>query len=401
MLKKIISFIFSFLLLLNIVKAEELNVISDKYILYNMNDNEILLEHNSDVRTSIASLTKIMTVLVAIENNDDYSKQITITKQMISGIARDVSTYGFKEGQVVTIDDLLYASLLRSAADAVNSLAYVTSGSIDAFIDLMNQKASELGLENTHFTNAIGLYHADNYSTAADTAKILIYALQNEKFKEVFTASEHQLTTGGTVRRTVNYYNNKLGIDMSYLTGAKTGHIKAAGYCLASTATLNDVDYLLVTLNAYNDSTAHLKDANSIYTYYRDNYGYHELVNENDIVTTVKTKFAKEKSVDVKAGISYKKYMKNDFDKSKVTFVYDGPKEVMYDIIDNKKLSNVKVLYDGEEVYNFDLMFNKTLTFDLLSYLLYYKYYTIAGISTIVVLIVVIIILFIRKKRKK
>ena len=164
MLKKIISFIFSFLLLLNIVKAEELNVISDKYILYNMNDNEILLEHNSDVRTSIASLTKIMTVLVAIENNDDYSKQITITKQMISGIARDVSTYGFKEGQVVTIDDLLYASLLRSAADAVNSLAYVTSGSIDAFIDLMNQKASELGLENTHFTNAIGLYHADNYS---------------------------------------------------------------------------------------------------------------------------------------------------------------------------------------------------------------------------------------------
>lgn len=401
MLKKIISFIFSFLLLLNIVKAEELNVISDKYILYNMNDNEVILEHNSDVRTSIASLTKIMTVLVGIENNDDYNKQITITKEMLSGIARDVSTYGYKAGEVVTIDDLLYASLLRSAGDAVNALAYATSGSIDAFLDLMNQKASELGLENTHFTNAIGLYGEDNYSTASDVAKILIYALQNEKFKEVFTSDEHQLSTGGTVRRSVNYYNNKLGIDMSYLTGAKTGHIKAAGYCLASTATLNDVDYLLITLNAYNDSTAHLKDMNNIYTYFANNYGYKEVVNENDIVTTIKTKFAKEKSVDVKAGINYKKYMSNDFDKSKVTFVYDGPKEVMYDIVGNKKLSNVKVLYDGEEVYNFDLMFNKKLTFDLLSYLLYYKYYTIGGISIILVSIIVIIVLIIRKKRKK
>lgn len=401
MLKKTISLIISFLLFINIVYAEELNINSDKYILYNMNDNEVLLEHNQDVRTSIASLTKIMTVLVAIENNDDYSKEITITKDMIGGIARDVSTYGFKEGQVVTIDDLLYASLLRSAADAVNSLGVVTSGSLDAFIDLMNQKVNDLGLENTHFTNAIGLYNENNYSTASDTAKILIYALQNEKFKEVFLSHEHELSTGGKVSRTIDYYNKKLGFDLSYVTGAKTGHIKASGYCLASTATLNDVNYLLITLNAYGDSTAHLKDANTIYTYYADNYGYKEIVNENDIVTTIKTKFAKEKSIDVKAGVNYKKYMSNDFDKSKVTFVYDGPKEVMYDISGNKKLSNVKVLYDGEEVYNFDVMFNNKLTFDLLSYLLYYKYYVIGGFSIIVITLVLIIVLLIRKNRKK
>ena len=104
------------------------------------------------------------------------------------------------------------------------------------------------------------------------TSEYIVHAINYYKNVDYVdkVGHEHELSTGGKVSRTIDYYNKKLGFDLSYVTGAKTGHIKASGYCLASTATLNDVNYLLITLNAYGDSTAHLKDANTIYTYYAD-----------------------------------------------------------------------------------------------------------------------------------
>ena len=155
-MEKKINKIFVFLfLLLFAFKTYALELTSEKYVLYNLNENKIILEKDANVKTDIASLTKIMTILLAVEHTEDYSKQVTITKEMLDGIAWDVAVVGFKKGQKVTYDDLLYGAMLESGADATNALAILVSGSKTEFIKKMNEKVKELNLQNTSFENVV------------------------------------------------------------------------------------------------------------------------------------------------------------------------------------------------------------------------------------------------------
>lgn len=402
MKKKIISIILLFLTTLNIINASEIDLVSEKYILYNMNDNEVLLSQNENVKTSIASLTKIMTVLVSIENIDNYNKKVKITNNMINDIAWDVATAGFKVGETLTYNDLLYGAILPSGADAVNALAISISGNKKDFVKLMNNKVKDLGLKNTHFANVVGLYDEKNYSTAYDMAQILIYALKNPKFKEVFDAKKYTYSNGKTAKSTIEHYNTKSKANISYITGAKTGYIKKAGYCLATTATLNDVDYLLVTLNAYSSETGiHIKDHTKTYTYFDKNYGYKDIVNDNDTVISLKTKYAKEKNIKIPANINIKKYLKNDFDKNKIKFDYDGIDTISYFMKQGTKLGHVKVKYDNKVLNEFDLFYKQKLTFSLLSYLWINKVWFIIILLVLLLIMRIIYVQIIRYKRRK
>ena len=118
-----------------------------------MNDNTIIDEKKSHEEVYIASLTKIMTVIIAIENIDNYNKKVTITSDVFDDITWDIHVTGFKVGEKLTYDDLLYSALLNSGADAVNALAINTCGSIKKFVKKMNEKVKELGLNNTEFDN--------------------------------------------------------------------------------------------------------------------------------------------------------------------------------------------------------------------------------------------------------
>ena len=289
MLKKV-SKIFLFLFLLfDIVYATELDLFSDKYILYNLNENEVLMEKDANVKTDIASLTKVMTILVSIENIEDFEKEVTITKEMLSGIASDVSVAGFKRGEKLTYNDLLYGAMLPSGADACHALAISIAGSKENFVKLMNEKVKELKLENTNFVNTVGLYDKNHYSSAYDMAQILIYALKNEKFKNVFQTKNVTLTNGKELKSTLQYYSKE---DTSIISGSKTGYIKVAGRCLVSTSTVEDVNYLLVTLNAFSsDKSVHVQDHLKIYNYYKDNYKYHTYLDEDDVLVTLSTDY--------------------------------------------------------------------------------------------------------------
>ncbi len=357
------------------VFAEVVDVTSDKYILYNMNETEVLSEKNSHDKTYVASLTKIMTVLVAVENIDDYTKKVSITNDMLKNIEWDVSIVGFKVGQIVTYDDLLYGTMLESGADAVNGLAYSISGSEEKFVELMNLKVKEIGLSETHFANPVGLFDTDNYSSASDIAKLLIYALKNQKFKEIFTAKIYNYSIGGKASSTLSKYNKKSSFDISNITGSKTGYISAAGYCLASTATINNVDYLLVTLNAMNgDSTAHIKDSLDIYYYYANNYEYKNIVDYNDIITTIKVKGSKERKIDVKSSEKIDDYLNKNFDKNDLKYVYDGVNEITIFTPAKTELGSVKIMYNGKVLDSFKLIYNEKAHFGFLNFIWDYKY---------------------------
>jgi D-alanyl-D-alanine carboxypeptidase (penicillin-binding protein 5/6) len=295
MAKKTYSIFIIFFLFICSVSASDLSLISDKYILYNMNDDRIILEKDSHEKSYIASLTKMMTVLVSVENIENYDKKITLTNSMFSDIEWDVSTAGFEVGETVTYNDLLYGAMLPSGADAVNSLAISISGSLSKFVKLMNSKAEELELKDTHFANVTGLFDKDNYSTAYDVAQLLKYALKNEKFKELFNARKYTSTNNIKMTSTLISYNNSLNENISYITGSKTGYIPEGGYSLASTATISSVNYLLITLNASDGSSApHVKDTVKTYKYFSSNYSYQNIVSNEDVIVTLKTNMQKK-----------------------------------------------------------------------------------------------------------
>lgn len=397
MAKKTYSIFIIFFLFIYSVSASDLSLISDKYILYNMNDDRIILEKDSHEKSYIASLTKMMTVLVSVENIGNYDKKITLTNSMFSDIEWDVSTAGFEVGETVTYNDLLYGAMLPSGADAVNSLAISISGSLSKFVKLMNSKAEELGLKDTHFANVTGLFDKDNYSTAYDVAQLLKYALKNEKFKELFNARKYTSTNNIKMTSTLISYNNSLNENISYITGSKTGYIPEGGYSLASTATISSVNYLLITLNASDGSSApHVKDTVKTYKYFSSNYSYQNIVSNEDVIVTLKTKYAKEDTIEINSSESAEYYLKNNFDKKDLVYEYNGIDEISYFDKKGITLGTVKIKYNDEVLETFDLVYNATLSFSLLKYLWINKIYVL-----LIIIALTIVILFLKKKKRR
>ncbi len=235
---------------LNVYALELPNLNSNKYIIYDLTTNELLSEQNSSERISIASLTKIMTVITAIEKIDNLDSKVTITKEMLNSVYWNASRAGLKVGDIVTYKDLLYASILPSGADATHALAYSLSGNITNFVTEMNNLAQNIGLENTYFANVTGVDNKNNYSTINDIARILEYALKNNTFKEVYTTKEYTLTNGLNVKATLLMFNKEMNLDINRIIGSKSGHTANAGYCLSSLINSNNHEVIIITTGA-------------------------------------------------------------------------------------------------------------------------------------------------------
>lgn len=374
------------------VQAEDFDITSDYVILYNLNDNEILYEQNSEEKTPIASLTKIMATIVAIENNDNLDEEVTITKEALQGIS-EYTKVGFKVGDKATVRDLLYGTMLPSGADAANALAIHTSGSIDNFVDLMNDKVAELGLKNTLFDNPIGMDSDNNYSTAKDVATILKYAITNPTFKEVFNTREYTISgIGTTVKSTLIGYSKSYGLDVTEINGAKSGFTDGAGLCLASTATIDEVDYLLVTIGAETKNRSNaIRDSLEIYDYYSSNYSYQTIIEQGTTLESLPIKWGKTKIYDIKATEDLELYLENGIRKNKIKYEYDGIEELNYKIKQGDKLGTITVLYRDTEIFTYDVYLDETLEY----------YHPILYIIIAICLIIMLISLKNIIKRKK
>lgn len=386
MVKKIVSIFLFFFLSFIIINADEVELTSEKYILYNLNDNKVLLEKDSHDETQIASLTKIMTVIVSIENIKDYNEKVTITKDMLKGLTWDISTIGLKVGDIVTYDDLLYAAMLPSAADAVNALALSISGSYENFLIMMNAKAKELELNNTHYSNVIGLTDKNNYSSAYDISKLLLYALKNKKFKKIFETKSYIMSNDKKIDTTIIKFDNE------YILGSKTGFTTKAGRCLASISYSNGVNYLFVTLNNYKGGHVYIDETINTYKYYDENYSYKDIINENDTVVTLKTKYSKEDNIDIKLDKEYLYYLKNDFKKSDLIYEYTGINEISYFTKKGTKLGKLKIIYNGNVIKTIDVIYTQSLRFSILKFIWINKY---------IIILLLTVWFFIHKKKRK
>ena len=253
-----------------------LDTTSKHAILLDAQSGQILAQKRADERAAPASLTKMMTILLAIEAEPDLDKQVTLPDGIFPALqTENASMAGFVPEETVTVQDLLYGAMLPSGAECCETLARLVSGSEESFVALMNQKAAELGMKNTHFTNPTGLTDAEHYSSAADMAKLLQVALQNTTFRMIFT-TEHYTTTATEqhpegVSLTSTLLGKLDGTELpegAQIEGGKTGYTAAAGLCLASLATVNGKEYILVTLAAPGDHGTeqyNIRDAVHVY----------------------------------------------------------------------------------------------------------------------------------------
>ncbi|MBU5426867.1 D-alanyl-D-alanine carboxypeptidase [Tissierella pigra] len=230
---------------------------SSNAILISLDDNEILLDKSSDERIYPASLTKIMTAIVAIENLPDLDEEIYLSEDMFEKLySENASMAGFLPNEKVPAIDLIYGVLLPSGAESCIGLADAIAGSEKSYVKLMNEKAEELEMNDTHFINSTGLHHRNHYTTVNDIAKLLKYALQNNIFREVYTSKRYTTkatnlhSDGITFQSTMFKKMDTEDINNGTIKGGKTGYTGEAKLCLASLAKIDGKEYILVTANA-------------------------------------------------------------------------------------------------------------------------------------------------------
>ncbi|EQB36066.1 MULTISPECIES: D-alanyl-D-alanine carboxypeptidase family protein [Virgibacillus] len=264
--------IFIFSLIFPSIGQADPQVSGRNAVLIEQSTGRVLFEKQAHDKESIASITKIMTAIIAIESGKMQEK----AKASRKAIYTEGSSIYLEQGEKMTIKDLVYGLMLRSGNDAAVAISEHIGGSEEGFVYLMNQKAKWLGMDNTHFDNPHGLDSENHYSTAYDMAILMSYAMKNETFQDI-TGSQTYLSEN----RTYSWKNkNKLLTQFyEYCTGGKTGYTKKTGRTLVSSAQKDGMNLIAVTLDAPDDWRDHI----SMFEWGFDNYNMETIAEEEPI----------------------------------------------------------------------------------------------------------------------
>lgn len=311
MIKKVIAFLLLFFVFVfNTSKVYATpNILCETAVLIDANTGTILAEKNANKKMYPASLTKIMTAILAIEMGElsDVIKVDDDTPYEIEG-----SHIALEPGEVLTLKDMLYAVMLPSANDAALAIAKHYGGTEEEFIKLMNNKAKELGAYNTNFENPHGLHDDNHYTTAADLALITKYAMQNETFRKIVATDRYEIKP--TNKKTeIRYFanlnklvhntgSNQIYVDGAYIspeyeyaTGVKTGYTPEASNTLVASAEKNGTELIAVAMNGI--SLEMYQDAHNLFNYGFDGYESATLINKNTFVQNIKIQNGDSKEI--------------------------------------------------------------------------------------------------------
>ncbi len=254
------------------LKLTASNIYSDYAVLLDVETNEILAYRGADQRMSPASMTKLMTLLVCVENISDFNATYTLTYDMIAPlIEQEAARAGFDDGETVSVTDLLYGMILPSGADATIAIVQYVADNEESFVAMMNKKAQELGMTHTHFTNCTGLFDEQHYSTVTDLAVLMKEVMKNNICRKILGAVEYTTTStkqhpGGILLQSTTF-SRMYGTEVSgiEIIAGKTGFHDQAMQCLASYARAVDGrEYVLITGHAPTDMDP-IRDAFAIY----------------------------------------------------------------------------------------------------------------------------------------
>jgi len=318
---------------------------AEAWALMDAENGKYLEGENPDEQVPIGSVNKIMSALVVLESGVDLEEEVTISGEAEEYVGSVYSNVGLIVGERVTAEDLLVASLVASGTEAVYALAeYTGGGSVENFVGMMNDEASELGLENTNFETPAGLDTAGNYSSARDIATLTQAALQYPLFAEIVATQE---ATISTQNREIEIFNtNQLLNTYPPTTGVKTGTTPQGGANLASSAESNDESYIGVVLGA-EDSEERFGGSEAILEYAFGRYEERALVSQDEVYGEVAPPYRPDESVELAAT-------------EEITGLTDTDSEVEREVTTREELPSsadagdelgeVEVLVDGESI---------------------------------------------------
>lgn len=316
-MKRILLITIMFLIPLN-VKAIDTSATSA--ILMDMDSGRILYAKDINNQRSVASISKIMTAVVALDSGKLKNK-VTVGGEIKKAYGSGIY---IKEGEKLTLQDLLYGLMLRSGNDAALAIANSVSKDTETFVKKMNDKANEIGMKNSLFRNPHGLDQEDggNLSTAYDMAKLTSYAMKNKEYRKIVATKKYTLKTN---KNTYVWNNkNKLLSRYEYTTGGKTGFTEIARRTLVTTASRDNLNLVVVTLNDGNDFTDH----QNLFEYAFENYKSYKILSKGEIEIKDDNYYHK-----------YKLYLKNDYYYPLSLDEKDNIK-IKYELVKKRKLKN-------------------------------------------------------------
>ena len=332
-------FIFAtFFLFINLQSASAIEISAECACLINAENNEVIFEYNGNQKHSMASTTKIMTAILALEKSDE-DEIVTVSS---NASMQEGSSIYLKAGEKIRMDDLVYGMMLNSGNDAACAVAEHIGGTSDNFADMMSEKAIEIGAKNTSFKNANGLDADGHYSTAYDMAIISSYGLKNNDFRDIVSCKSAQIDNGESITYLKNH--NKLLWNYDGCIGVKTGYTKKTGRCLVSAAEKDGVTLVAVTLNAPNDWEDHTK----MLDYGFENVKKHLIINKGEILKSYGNLNAIAKDdVSITGSEDIKR---------KTEIILHTIEEPKFNIIKNEKIGYAEIIHNGKTIRTVDLI---------------------------------------------
>lgn len=383
-MKKIVRFLLCSLVLILVGGVDVCKSVSfydgeeiktDSVLMINTDTDTIVFEKNSQKRRSMASLTKIMTYIITAEKvSDMISEKVEVKKEILDLLDKNSSVAGLRAGDVFSVFDLLHCLMVCSGNDAAWTLAdYVGGGSVENFVEMMNQKADEIGCTDTHFVNPDGIYDENHYSNAWDMYKITRYAMKLPYFMEICGKREYKLFNDDRpILRTTNKMMNP-GEKMyycPYVKGIKTGWHSQAGRCLISFAQKGDISYVCVALGGSEldengdeiDENVAMLDTKKLYTWAFDNLIFKNVIDKNNPIGQTGIKYAWRKDRLVlapEANISLLLPKKTEI--SDIEISLNLPESVTAPVESGDIVGNAKLIYSGETLKEINVVSAETV----------------------------------------
>ena len=309
-MKKIISLFFVLIVIICSIpisvgasyQVSDFEVESEVAILVSLDTGDVIYEKNADEKRYPASITKIMTAVLLMENCKDLNQKVTVTQENYDSLLGTGLVVGnLKPGEEITLDACLNLLMVRSAADAAEVIVdYVEKVTGKNFAVLMNEKAKEIGMNNTNFTNSTGIHDDNHYTTAKDLVKLCKYAIEIPNFLnitsqyvyEVPATNKNSSWSASTTNHLINPYTGSLYYQ--YARGIKTGFTTPAGACVTSMASKDGYNYLCVVLGGNRDANTQFKDSKKLYEWAFSDFEYRTVADTDTMIAEMEVELSKE-----------------------------------------------------------------------------------------------------------
>ncbi len=327
------------MLINNYIYADKIEISAESAILVDAKSKRVLYEHNPYVKLPMASTTKIMTALLAIENGN-LDDKVKITEEAV-GV--EGSSIYLRDGEIITLEDLLYGLMLRSGNDSAVAVAEHIGNDLEDFIKMMNRRARELGANSTHFMNPHGLHHDNHYTTSYDLVLITSKALENEKFREIVKT---KVWKANREKNNIFYNKNKTLWDYEGGDGVKTGYTTKSGRCLVASATRDNMQLIAVVLNDRN----WFDDCYRLMDYGFNNYKKFTILEKDQFVNMIEVIGGEKEEVAAVIADDFIYPLKEE-EVDKVSINIDLAESIQAPIGKGEKVGEIKVYLDGKLIH--------------------------------------------------